>query len=106
VDIRSRGDVPAEIEARVRAAVQRDGREWDEISVFCLIEHAPGEPHTWLFGFSAEPLAPGDQVKSEAVSARLTTTLYASGQAPAPHGPPISVYDRIVRVPPAAGPGR
>ena len=104
VAICSRRDVPAEIAARAREAVQRDGRGWDEISVFCLIECAPGEPHTQLFGFSAEPLTPGDQVQPQGVAARLTATRYVSGQAPAPHGPPISVYDRIVRAPPATTP--
>lgn len=96
------GDVPSEIETRARSVVQTRGHEWDEISVFCLIESAAGKPPTWLFGFSGEPLAPGDPVKSERVAARLTVTRYVRGQAPAPGGPPISLYDRVVHAPPAA----
>ncbi len=100
IQIRDRGDVPPDIEARVSSAVRSGGREWDEISVFCLVESAVGQPHTWLFGFSGEPLSPGDQVQPDGVAERLTATRYVRGQAPAPDGPPISVYDRVVHAPP------
>jgi hypothetical protein len=72
--------VPAEIEARACEAVQRDGPGWNEVSVFCVVEQAPGEPHTWLFGFSTEPLPPGDQVQLQGVATRLTGTRYVSVQ--------------------------
>ncbi len=104
VEICARDRVPADIEARVRAALHTWNVRWCEISVCCLVEDAPGLPQRWLFGFSAEPLAPGDQVKAERVASRNTVTRYVKGQPPGPDGPPFSIYDRIVHAPEAAVP--
>lgn len=95
VEICGRDRVPADIEARLRAALLSRNMRWSDISVCCLVEDAPGLPHTWLFGFSAEPLSPGDQVMPEGVASRQTVTRYVQGSRPAPDGPPFSIYDRI-----------
>jgi hypothetical protein len=98
--------VPADIETRLCAALYTRNMRWSDISVCCLVEAAPGLAHTWLFGFSAEPLAPGDQVIAEGMASRNTATRYVKGEAPAPGGPPFSIYDRIVRpAEAAAAPG-
>jgi hypothetical protein len=104
VEICGRDRVPADIEARLRDALHTRNMRWSDISVCRLVESAPGLPHTWLFGFSAEPLAPGDQVMAEGVASRNTVTRYVKGQPPASDGPPFGIYDRIVHPPETAVP--
>jgi hypothetical protein len=104
VEIRGREHVPADIEARLRDALHTRNMRWSDVAVCCLVESAPMLPHTWLFGFSAEPLAPGDQVMAEGAASRNTVTRYVKGQPPAPDGPPFSIYDRIVHPPETAAP--
>jgi hypothetical protein len=97
VDICSRSDVPAEIEARACEAVQRDGPGW--MRSRCSVSPSTLRESRTPGSLGSVPSRCHQEIKCSSRASRRDSRAPAMSpfRTPAPHGPPINLYDRVVR---------